>query len=78
MYGLNYSVSAIRTKIRQQFEKNRYVADMSTVDVLIARSHNEYQVGAGAVHLFSFGLPFPLLCAKGGRTIHPCVYRGYA
>lgn len=43
MYGLNYPVSAIRTKLRQEFERNRYVNDMAVVDVLISQSHQEYQ-----------------------------------
>ena len=44
MYGINYPVSAIRTKLRQEFERNRYVNDMAVVDVLISQSHQEYQV----------------------------------
>lgn len=45
MYGINYPVSAIRTKIRQQFERHRYVNDLSVTDVLISKSHQEFQVG---------------------------------
>ncbi|KAI5291471.1 hypothetical protein KEM54_004468 [Ascosphaera aggregata] len=43
MYELNMPVSAIRTKIRQEFEKHRYVNQLPVVDVLIAQSHAEYQ-----------------------------------
>ncbi|KAK1080948.1 ndufa6 NADH-ubiquinone oxidoreductase subunit [Friedmanniomyces endolithicus] len=37
-------VSAIRTKIRQEFERHRYVSQLKTVDVLLFNSHQEYQV----------------------------------
>lgn len=40
-------VSAIRTKIRQEFEKHRYVSQMSVVDVLLYQSHAEFQVSHG-------------------------------
>ncbi|QIW98602.1 hypothetical protein AMS68_004120 [Peltaster fructicola] len=43
MYSLNYPVSAIRTKIRQEFERHRYVAQLKTVDVLLFNSHQEFQ-----------------------------------
>ncbi|KAK1074294.1 ndufa6 NADH-ubiquinone oxidoreductase subunit [Friedmanniomyces endolithicus] len=36
-------VSAIRTKIRQEFERHRYVSQLKTVDVLLFNSHQEYQ-----------------------------------
>lgn len=44
MYSLNMPVSAIRTKIRQEFEKHRYVNQMNVVDVLLFQSHAEFQV----------------------------------
>ncbi|KAF4221362.1 hypothetical protein CNMCM8980_003424 [Aspergillus fumigatiaffinis] len=43
MYSLNLPVSAIRTKIRQEFEKHRYVQQLGVVDVLLFQSHAEYQ-----------------------------------
>ncbi|KAF2238643.1 NADH dehydrogenase, alpha subcomplex, subunit 6 [Viridothelium virens] len=43
MYSLNMPVSAIRTKIRQEFERHRYVAQLPTVDVLLFHSHQEFQ-----------------------------------
>ncbi|KAF2457195.1 putative NADH-ubiquinone oxidoreductase B14 subunit [Lineolata rhizophorae] len=43
MYSLNMPVSNIRTKIRQEFERHRYVAQLSAVDVLIMHSHQEFQ-----------------------------------
>ena len=44
MYSLNVPVSAIRTKIRQNFERHRYVNQLNAVDVLLFQSHSEYQV----------------------------------
>ncbi|KAI4740326.1 NADH dehydrogenase, alpha subcomplex, subunit 6 [Aureobasidium sp. EXF-12298] len=43
MYSLNMPVSAIRTKMRQEFERHRYVQQLKTVDVLLFNSHQEYQ-----------------------------------
>ena len=44
MYSLNMPVSVIRTKIRQEFEKHRYVQQLNVVDVLLYQSHSEFQV----------------------------------
>lgn len=44
MYSLNLPVSAIRTKVRQEFEKNRYATQLPIVDVLLFQSHAEFQV----------------------------------
>ena len=44
MYSLNKPVSELRTKIRQEFERRRYVNQLRVVDVLIQNSHAEYQV----------------------------------
>lgn len=44
MYSLNMPVSAIRTKMRQEFERHRYVNQLKTVDVLLMNSHQEFQV----------------------------------
>ncbi|OJD20781.1 hypothetical protein ACJ73_07884 [Blastomyces percursus] len=43
MYSLNLPVSAIRTKIRQEFERHRYVNQLPVVDVLVTKSNIEYQ-----------------------------------
>ncbi|CAL5868258.1 uncharacterized protein PFLUO_LOCUS2482 [Penicillium psychrofluorescens] len=43
MYSLGMPVSAIRTKIRQEFEKHRYVNQLNVVDVLLFQSHAEFQ-----------------------------------
>ena len=44
MYSLNMPVSAVRTKVRQEFERHRYVQQLPVVDMLLFRSHSEYQV----------------------------------
>ncbi|KAK6365207.1 hypothetical protein LTS17_011439 [Exophiala oligosperma] len=44
MYSLNMPVSKIRTKVRQEFEKHRYVNHLQAVDVLLQQSHAEFQV----------------------------------
>ncbi|KAM0704866.1 hypothetical protein Q7P35_007653 [Cladosporium inversicolor] len=43
MYTLNMPVSTIRTKMRQEFERHRYVSKLKTADVLIYKSHAEFQ-----------------------------------
>ena len=42
-YELSIPVSAARYAIRQRFEYNRYVTDPKAIDVLIAKSHMEFQ-----------------------------------
>lgn len=44
MYSLNMPVSQLRTKMRQEFERHRYVNQLRTVDVLLFNSHQEFQV----------------------------------
>jgi len=44
MYSVNMPVSALRTKMRQEFERHRYVQQIKAVDVLLFHSHAEYQV----------------------------------
>jgi hypothetical protein len=43
MYSLNLPVSSLRTKMRQEFERHRYVSQTPTVDVLLAKSDMEFQ-----------------------------------
>ncbi|KAF2841643.1 NADH dehydrogenase, alpha subcomplex, subunit 6 [Patellaria atrata CBS 101060] len=43
MYSLNMPVSRLRTKMRQEFERHRYVSQLKTVDVLLMHSHMEFQ-----------------------------------
>ncbi|KAL8791400.1 MAG: hypothetical protein Q9213_000016 [Squamulea squamosa] len=44
MYSLNIPVSEIRTKVRQEFERHRYVNQLPVVDMLLFKNHAEYQV----------------------------------
>jgi len=44
MYSLSIPVAALRTKMRQEFERHRYVNQIGVVDVLLFQSHSEYQV----------------------------------
>ena len=47
MYSLNMPVSAVRTKVRQEFERHRYVQQLPVVDMLLFQSHSEFQVWQG-------------------------------
>ncbi|CAG8510249.1 4878_t:CDS:2 [Rhizophagus irregularis] len=42
-YLLDVPVSAVRAKIREEFEKNRDVEDLRAIDVLIFKGRAEYQ-----------------------------------
>lgn len=44
MYNLPMPVANIRTRIRQEFERNRFVNKLNVADVLLFKSHAEYQV----------------------------------
>lgn len=68
MYSLNMPVSAIRTKIRQEFERHRYVTKLKTVDVLLFNSHSEFQVRSLAYLIEERSLGG--LCAGEGRLTH--------
>ncbi|KAJ9143593.1 Complex 1 protein [Coniochaeta hoffmannii] len=43
MYSVPLPVSAIRTRIRQEFERHRYVNKLPVVDVLIQKGNADYQ-----------------------------------
>lgn len=43
LYAANIPATAIRAKIRQRYEKNKYVDDLQAVDVLLAKSYMDYQ-----------------------------------
>ncbi|VUC28297.1 unnamed protein product, partial [Clonostachys rosea] len=43
MYNLPMPISSIRTRIREEFERQRYVDKLRVADVLIFKSHAEYQ-----------------------------------
>lgn len=44
MYNVPFPVSVIRTRIREEFERNRFVNKLPIVDVLLFKSNAEYQV----------------------------------
>lgn len=44
MYSLDKSVAQIRTKMRQQYERHRFVAQLPVVDMLLFQCHSEFQV----------------------------------
>lgn len=61
MYNVPFPVSVIRTRIREEFERNRFVAKLPIVDVLLFKSDAEYQViwtpmAARAAATSNFGL----------------------
>ncbi|TVY44794.1 NADH-ubiquinone oxidoreductase 14.8 kDa subunit [Lachnellula occidentalis] len=43
MYSLNMPVAQLRTKMREEFERHRYVNQMGVVDMLLFQSHAEFQ-----------------------------------
>jgi NADH dehydrogenase (ubiquinone) 1 alpha subcomplex subunit 6 len=53
MYSLGMPVSQLRTKMRQEFERHRYVNQIGVVDKLLFQSHAEYQVRDALVYTLS-------------------------
>lgn len=55
-FAANIPATAIRAKIRQEFEKNKYVDDLEAVDILLLKGYQEYQETVNAwkmdSHLF--------------------------
>lgn len=43
IYEISYPVARIRTKIRQEFERHRYVEELSVRNILYAKGQMEYQ-----------------------------------
>lgn len=44
MYSLSIPVAQLRTKMRSEFERHRFVNQIGVVDTLLFQSHAEYQV----------------------------------
>ncbi|RIA97099.1 NADH dehydrogenase, alpha subcomplex, subunit 6 [Glomus cerebriforme] len=42
-YLLDIPISAVRAKIREEFEKNRHVQNLRVIDILIFKGRAEYQ-----------------------------------
>jgi hypothetical protein len=40
---VNIPATAIRAKVREQFEKNKFVDDLEAVDILLLKGYQEYQ-----------------------------------
>lgn len=55
MYSVPYPVSTIRTRIRQEFERNRFVNKLPVVDILLHKSNADYQVRASILLLVGAG-----------------------
>jgi hypothetical protein len=72
MYSLNMPVSKIRTKIRSEFEKHRYVNQLGVVDVLLFQSHSEFQVSQRPWSLWAGGE------GKRGRMLTETSHAGNA
>jgi len=49
-YALVIPVSAVRSRIRQEFERHRYVKDLPVIDVLLFKGQAEYQVPFPPAH----------------------------
>ncbi|KAI1247273.1 hypothetical protein MGN70_011160 [Eutypa lata] len=43
MYNIPFPISTLRTRVRQEFEKHRFVNKQSIVDVLLMQNNAEYQ-----------------------------------
>ncbi|KAI0526446.1 complex 1 protein [Xylaria bambusicola] len=43
MYSVPFPVSSIRTRMRQEFERHRYVNKLGVVDVMLMQNNAEYQ-----------------------------------
>lgn len=43
LYQMELPVSTVRSKVRQEFERNRYLSDLPTIDVLLFKGQVEYQ-----------------------------------
>ncbi len=68
MYSLNMPVSKIRTKMRSEFEKHRFVNQLGPVDVLLFQSHSEFQVSFFARVFLVLGEAWMYMWWSGGRT----------
>jgi NADH dehydrogenase (ubiquinone) 1 alpha subcomplex subunit 6 len=49
LYAINIPASAVKAKIRQEFERNSRVDDLATVDILLLKGHQEYQVSLSSI-----------------------------
>ena len=52
LYAANFPASAIRAKVRQEYERNLLVDDLETVDILLLKGHQEFQEVSSRVLFF--------------------------
>lgn len=43
LYAINFPASAIRAKVRHEFERNSLIDDLETVDILLLKGQQEFQ-----------------------------------
>lgn len=43
LYQIELPISTVRSKIRQEFERNRYISDLPTIDIILFKGQIEYQ-----------------------------------
>lgn len=43
LYAANFPASAIRAKVRKEYERNLLVSDLATIDILLLKGHQEFQ-----------------------------------
>lgn len=67
MYNVPFPVSVIRTKMREEFERNRFVNKLPVVDVLLFKSDAEYQVQGHNQSLLGRPRPRTIVLTSGNR-----------
>lgn len=53
MYSVPFPTAVIRTRMRQEFERHRFVNKLPVVDVLLMQNNAEYQVSGFLLGLAS-------------------------
>ena len=43
LYQIELPISTVRSKVRQEFERHRYVTDLPTIDILLFKGQANYQ-----------------------------------
>ncbi|KAK9476381.1 subunit NB4M of protein NADH:Ubiquinone oxidoreductase [Lipomyces japonicus] len=43
LYQIDFPLPTVRSKIRQEFERQRFVTSLPVINILIAKGHMEYQ-----------------------------------
>ncbi|QPH01990.1 hypothetical protein C2857_006195 [Epichloe festucae Fl1] len=78
MYNMPLPISAIRTRVRQEFERNRFVNKLPVADVLLFKSHAEYQETMNfwkqTTHVMSY---FKEENFRGDKRLPSCFMEGF-